>query len=296
MAEPELEIITVGDGAPFKVWSHGYPFRTVRWHFHPEYEIHLVTATGGRMFVGDFIGPFAPGNLVFLGANLPHNWVSDIGVNEVVPERCLVLQFNEQFIGTCEALFPAAPFGRLLEEAQRGVAFPPVVAGEVELLMRQMMAADPLARPALLLRILEHLLRCTDRSLLASVGYQSRPLAHLAHPLHHVLNHIARNLAGDLRENELAALCGYTASAFSRIFHRQTGMTFTAYVNGLRINRACRLLTTSDSSITTICFESGFNTLSNFNRRFLAQTRMTPRHYRRQHRANDGAVAASDYG
>ncbi len=42
----------------FKVWSHGYPYRTVRWHFHPEYEIHLVTATSGTFLVGDYVGTF----------------------------------------------------------------------------------------------------------------------------------------------------------------------------------------------------------------------------------------------
>src|SRR3546814_5013324 len=74
---PDLEVVQIGQAESFKAWEHGYPFHTVRWHFHPEYEIHHVVETSGRYFVGDFIGTFESGNLVLTGPNLPHNWVSD---------------------------------------------------------------------------------------------------------------------------------------------------------------------------------------------------------------------------
>ena len=51
--KPDLEVVQIRRGESFKAWSHGYPFHTVRWHFHPEYEIHQVAATNGRYFVGD---------------------------------------------------------------------------------------------------------------------------------------------------------------------------------------------------------------------------------------------------
>ncbi len=61
---------------------HPLPRRTAfrrplaRWHFHEEYELHLITATSGKAFVGDWIGPFQPGHLVLCGPRLPHNWIS----------------------------------------------------------------------------------------------------------------------------------------------------------------------------------------------------------------------------
>ena len=76
---PFLELVDIKAQESFKVWTHGYPYETVRWHFHPEYELHLVTATTGRSFVGDYIGPFAPGDLVLTGPDVPHNWMSDDG-------------------------------------------------------------------------------------------------------------------------------------------------------------------------------------------------------------------------
>jgi AraC-like ligand binding domain len=56
--------------------SHGYPTPLARWHCHDEYELHLITATSGKAFVGDWIGQFQPGHLVLTGPRLPHNWVT----------------------------------------------------------------------------------------------------------------------------------------------------------------------------------------------------------------------------
>ena len=91
---PDLEVVQIRRGESFKAWAHGYPFHTVRWHFHPEYELHHVVATTGRYFVGDFIGEFEPGNLVLTGPNLPHNWVSDVPAGTSVPLRGRVVQFS----------------------------------------------------------------------------------------------------------------------------------------------------------------------------------------------------------
>ncbi len=104
--QPDLELVAVRRDESFKAWYHGYPYRTVRWHFHPEYEIHLIVATTGKMFVGDHISSFAPGNLVLLGPNLPHNWVSDVPEGETVEQRNLVLQFGQEFVSHCMESFP----------------------------------------------------------------------------------------------------------------------------------------------------------------------------------------------
>ena len=89
-----------------------------------------------------------------------------------------------------------------------------------------------------------------------------------------------------MRETELAELSGYSPSGFSRAFHKQTGMTFMHYVNSMRINRACEMLVAGQRKITEICYEVGFNNLSNFNRQFLAHKAMAPRAFRFHQRTN----------
>jgi hypothetical protein len=111
--KPDLEVVQIGRAESFKAWEHGYPFRTVRWHFHPELELHYVVSTSGRYFVGDFIGTFTPGNLVLTGPNLPHNWVSDTAPGEVVTVRNRIVQFTESFVADAARLMPElAPFAR----------------------------------------------------------------------------------------------------------------------------------------------------------------------------------------
>lgn len=130
--DPDLEVVQIGRGESFTAWEHGYPFRTVRWHFHPEYELHHVVATSGRYSVGDFIGTFAPGNLVLTGPNLPHNWVSDVAPQTCIPLRTRVVQFTEPFIADVRRVLPelraCAP---VLEKSRGGVLFSEATASEV---------------------------------------------------------------------------------------------------------------------------------------------------------------------
>ena len=75
---PDLELIHKPIHESFRAWAHGYPHVVAKWHFHPEYELHIITTSTGKFFVGDHIGSYAPGNLVLTGPNLPHNWVSEL--------------------------------------------------------------------------------------------------------------------------------------------------------------------------------------------------------------------------
>ncbi|CAH1650048.1 AraC-like DNA-binding protein [Hyphomicrobiales bacterium] len=283
---PDLEVVDVPRESSFKAWAHGYPFRTVRWHFHPEYEIHLVTETCGRSFIGDYIGTFEPGNLVMTGPNLPHNWISDIEKGQVVAQRGLVVQFTHEFIQACIATMPELrSLEPVLAASGSGVEFADGVGASVRPVIEQLLAASGPERISLFFHLLS-VLRGSEFHQLASASYRSRPENYVAEPLNHVLDHIARNLCSDLRQAELAELSGFTPSAFSRAFKQHTGLTFVRYVNRLRIDRGCELLRNSEQGVADICFEVGFNNLSNFNRHFIALRGMPPSVFRRLHRQN----------
>jgi len=97
-----------------------------------------------------------------------------------------------------------------------------------------------------------------------------------------LVNRIMRDYALPLSAAELAAELGMSESRFSRFFRRATGNTFTDFVNRIRVNRAGQLLMETDSLITRICYEVGFNNVANFNRRFLEVKGLTPSEFRRQ--------------
>jgi len=293
--EPDLEVVQIRPGESFAAWSHGYPFRTVRWHFHPEYELHLVVATRGRYFVGDFIGDFEAGNLVLTGPNLPHNWVSDIPKGTSVPLRCRIVQFTEQFIeGLQSALPELAALHPVLEKSRRGVLFSRETSLQVAPLMHELMDARGVRRIELFLLILGHLCRGQRDEVLASASYLPDPSGYMSAGINKALAFLRGNLTQPFTEAELAGIAGQTTSAFSRAFRKHTGMSLVQYVKRLRINLACQILMSDEQApITDICFEVGFNNLSNFNRQFRAEKGMTPSRFRLLRMDNSKAAQAA---
>ncbi|SFI35720.1 AraC family transcriptional regulator [Bradyrhizobium sp. Gha] len=293
--EPDLEVVQIRRGESFKAWSHGYPFHTVRWHFHPEYEIHQVVATSGRYFVGDFIGQFEPGNLVLTGPNLPHNWVSDLPANATIPLRGRIIQFSEEFIGDTMRLMPElSGLAALLESSRRGVLFAASTSRELAPLMEEIVAAKGVRRIELFMMILGTLCRARGALPLSSPNYLPDPSGYMSAGMNKALAFIRENLTQPFGESDLATMAGQSQSAFSRSFRRHTGMSLVQYVKRLRINLACQILMSDEqASITDICFEVGFNNLSNFNRQFLAEKGMPPSRFRRLLAENINAARAA---
>lgn len=280
--KPDLEVVQIGQGESFKAWAHGYPFHTVRWHFHPEYEIHHVIATTGRYFVGDFIGEFEPGNLVLTGPNLPHNWVSDLPPEATIPLRGRVIQFSEKFIADATQVFPElAAFKHVLELSCRGALFTAETAHLAGILLEELVEAKGVRRIELFLNIVGTLSRGAQVRALASANYHPDPSGFMATDINEALAYINGHLTEPFSETDLAAISGRSASSFSRSFRRHTGMALVQYVNRLRINLACQLLMNDNTlTITDICFEVGFNNISNFNRQFLALKGMPPSRFK----------------
>jgi AraC-like DNA-binding protein len=293
--EPDLELVQIRRGESFTAWAHGYPFHTVRWHFHPEYEIHLVVETRGRYFVGDFIGEFVPGNLVLTGPNLPHNWVSDVPEGVSVPLRCRIIQFSECFIGDAAKVLPELGLlGPILEAARRGVLFGAEAGRAVWPLMEEMMDAKGLRRIELFMAIVGTLARSKSAQPLASASYLPDPSGYMSAGMNKAIAFIRENLTQPFDETDLARIAGQSTSSFSRAFRRHTGMSLVQYVKRLRINLACQILMSEeDASITDICFAVGFNNLSNFNRQFLAEKGMPPSRFRRLLGENINAARAA---
>ncbi len=292
--QPALEVVNVGADSCLKIWSHGLPYPTVRWHFHPEYELHLITTTSGRSFVGDYIGRFEPDNLVLVGPNVPHNWLSDVPPDTVIAERCLVLQFTEAFAASAMGAFPELGFlRRLLDCAGRGLEFSAGTGAAARPIMRSMLGSTGARRIGLFFDLLSLVQDAPAPRPLAGLGYRATPDVYLSQPLNHVLAQIAANSASDFRESDLAALSGYSASTFSKAFKRKTGTSFVRYLHGIRLNKACEMLIADDAHVADICFGVGFNNLSNFNRQFRSYRGMSPSEFRRRHRSGTVAATAS---
>src|SRR5215510_11110634 len=103
---PSLGYEAQEDAGLIRCLDHGFPTPLARWHYHDEYELHLIVATRGKAFVGDYIGQFEPGHLVLTGPRLPHNWISTDVPAEGVTQRDLVIQFPDAPLRQAAALIP----------------------------------------------------------------------------------------------------------------------------------------------------------------------------------------------
>lgn len=82
----------------------------------------------------------------------------------------------------------------------------------------------------------------------------------------------------------MSDLAGMTPVAFSRFFKLRTGKSLSDYIIYLRLGFAARLLVDSTRSIAEICYECGFNNLSNFNRIFKKKKGCSPKEFRDNYR------------
>lgn len=279
---PELGYEASSNVGVVRCLAHGFPTPLARWHYHDEYELHLITATSGKAFVGDWIGQFQPGHLVLTGPRLPHNWVTMDLPEGGVPERDLVIQFPHDPIANSSQLIPELrPILPLLERAKHGIEFFDLYPQSVQH-WRKVKASHGLARFAAFCEFLSLLAEAKDYRLLSNAQIQSVDNDDQLDQINAIVSRITENIGSPLSAAELALELDMNESRFSRFFRRATGNTFTDFVNQIRVNRACQLLMDSDRPITSIAFEVGFNNIANFNRRFLDIKGMTPRDYRRQ--------------
>ncbi len=262
--------------------AHGFPTPLARWHFHDEYELHLITSTSGKAFVGDWIGPFQPGHLVLCGPRLPHNWISMDLPEGGVAERDLVIQFAHDPVARAAAAVPElAELLPLLERSRHGIEFFGL-SERARTHWHAVKHAHGVQRFAAFCEFLGDLARSTDYRLLSNMQMQGEESDAAIEQINAVVERISGNVAGTPSAGAMAAELGMSESRFSRFFRRATGNSFTDFVNRVRVNRACHLLMETQGRITHICYEVGFNNVANFNRRFLEIKGMTPSEFRRQ--------------
>ena len=261
--------------------EHGWPTDLCRWHAHEEYELHLITATRGKAFVGDYIGDFGPGCLYLTGPNLPHNWITDEVWTEPVATRDMLVQFSHESIEKLAIGFPE--FGEvrsMLALAQSGILFegfnPTFARGHFESIRDNQGPERILAFIRFLVRLNEHAEKKT-----LSVAKLIQPEGGSKHArIGAVIDHIVTRFKDEISVSQAAKMAGMTHATFSRNFQTVTGHKFVEFVNRVRIGQACGMLYASDDQVTAICYQAGFQNLANFNRHFLKMKGMTPSAYR----------------
>lgn len=277
---PEIEMVDRKTRS-IRYLEHGWPSELCRWHAHEEYELHLITATRGKAFVGDHIGDFKAGDLFMTGPNLPHNWITDQVWSEPVAIRDMLVQFSHSSVEKLAEGFPEfAQVLQMLKLAQSGILFegfnPTFARGHMEAIRDNKGAERILAFVRFLVRLNEHAEKKTLSSAKLIQPEGGSKQARIAG----VVDYIVKNFSEGLTLAQAAEMAGMTEITFSRNFQAVTGHSFVVFLNRIRIGEACGMLYASDDQIIMIAEMAGFKNLANFNRHFLKLKGMTPSEYR----------------
>jgi len=284
--EAILEHLPKQQEESFVVKSFDYRYFPTPWHYHPEFELVLVTSSTGKRYIGDQISDFAPGNLALIGPNLPHTYHNDEQYyhrSSRLRARSIVVHFLERSLGADFLSLPeSAPLRNLFVHAARGLE----IRGKANRLVSERMKAlvniNGLARWLKLVEILHILAETAEYSFISRMpvsGQNEKEDGRMAKVMDYVLKHFAT----EIRVNDVARQLNMADNSFSRYFSQRTRKTFMSFVNEVRLNHACKLLIENKLSVAQICFECGFNNLSNFNKHFKERYRETPLTYRKQY-------------
>lgn len=250
---------------------------------HPEYEIHLVQKGAGRFAIGGYVGAFEAGQLVLIGSNVPHEWISPLQAGETLHDRDVVFQFSPAWVDELEMITPELrEVQDLLADSHPATQFTGATALRARQELLQIGTARGIARLAHLVSLLHLLCESPhhERHRLSAGLIPPEHGSKEAEIVNRAIEYIFNNLTGPVKLSVAAELAGMSESAFSKYFRRAAGTTFSAMVKRYRLELACRLLSLTSTPIATIAQEVGFTNLSNFNRQFRAAHGLTPSDFR----------------
>lgn len=278
---PTFERVAPTFGQSFTILQFNESFENKEpfWHFHPELELVYIADGSSKRHVGNHISYYNDGDLILIGPNLPHFGFTDrlSGTRSEI-----VLQWREDFLGTKILNLPETENIRnLFIRSQQGIVFYGNIKEEIGKRLEDLVHMEPFARLIGFIKILNKLASTEEYRLLnaSTVGLVVK--LQDSNRIDKIYKYVRKNFMNDeLPLKTVAELVNMTVPSFCRYFKKHTRKTFTQFVNEFRIVHATKLLSETDSPISDICFDSGFNNFSHFNRNFKKITGKSPREYR----------------
>jgi AraC-like DNA-binding protein len=278
--KPSFEQITTGIENSFSVVELNLNRFDGPYHFHPEIELTWIRNSSGKRFVGINISDYEPGDLVLLGANIPHCWQS---MNESSTDnaQAVVIQFRSNFAGDAFLMLPELKkIQELILKSEAGIIIQGETKPKIISKINQCLTADKLHRILILIEILDLISNSEETKLIDQPLTWHNKLSADKERFQNVFSYLIQNYQHDISLKTVAGIANMSPNAFCRYFKNVTRKTLLESVKELRINQACQLLRNTAKPINEICFESGFGNISYFNKTFKEVTGYTPLHYR----------------
>ncbi len=250
-------------------------------HRHEEYELNfLANCNGARRVVGDSMETIGEFDLVLIGNNIEHGWEQHECKNDKIRE--ITIQFSKDLFGeSFLAKTQLATIRHMLEMSANGIAFNNCSIMRVYNRLDNLTKIDSgFYRMLELMAILHELAEEGSYRRLSSSSFASHKPAGDSRRVQKVQDYIDQKYKEEIRLSDLAELVGMTPTAFSRFFKLRTGRSISEYLIDIRLGHATRQLVDSTTSVAEICYECGFNNVSNFNRIFKKKKGNSPKVFR----------------
>ncbi len=289
MLRPSFEVVNTLANKSFIVRCFDEISFTSPYHFHPEFELTLITKGEGTRYVGNSMAEYREGELVLLGPDLPHCWKSRSFCKDEVNARSIVVQFTYDFFGEhFLSKTELSTIKDLLLRSGAGIQFLHV-DDEMRLRM-QALANEPDDFKKLILFLeLAHALSSHKRYELLDKSYSlAEKSAVDKERITPVLAYIVENYREEIRLDTVAKIANMTPNAFCKYFRKVTHKTFMETVLEFRIAYAIQQLINTNKPILSICYDSGFGDISHFIKIFKSKMLLSPMKYRNKFMAEAG--------
>jgi len=248
-------------------------------HQHKEIQISFIKRGEGTLLIGDSVSDFKTGDIIVIGSNLPHVFNSDIESN--TNSFMMTLFFTRDSFGqnffdlnefrTLKKFFTKITYGVKLQSNKQ----------KLKALFLQLQAATKLQRFITLFEIIQ-LINTSKTQQISSFVYQKNYKNDEGNRMSAVFEYTIQNFGQSISLDQIASVANMTTNAFCKYFKQRTNKTYFQLLNEVRIGHACKmLLKEQDISISEVALHSGFQNISNFNRKFKLVKNRTPSDYKK---------------
>lgn len=251
------------------------------YHFHPEYELTWIIKGQGQRYIGRQVESFEAGDLVWVGPNVPHCWISSpTAFGEEV--EALVVQFDASMwaggflqlpeMRVIHTLFQRPNVGWVIPEDIRPMLYPKLL---------DLVLTTSFDRLSKWMTILHEMGSSAPGQPIDPTWHLPTTSASETLRFHRVYQFLIQRYQENMTLAEVAEVAGMSITSFCRYFKGMTGKTFVEVLLEFRVQHACQQLRISQKSIQEITYESGFQDVSYFNKAFKKQKGMSPTAYRK---------------
>lgn len=283
---PQLLKVSKGPGHSFSVRRDLVPHVNNRWHYHKEVELIHFEKGEGTQFIGDSTKRFTAGDVVLVGANLPHYWRFDDVYFEENGEAAAdvrVVHFIEDFWGDKFLDLPEnISIKTVLDKAKRGLQITGQTSETIAKLLEGLLNVDSTQRIILLMEALNTIAVSKEVTALSSMGFNQELVEAESDRINAIYDYSLRNFKRKIQLEEIADVANISPNSFCRYFKSRTRKTYSQFLIEIRVGHACKLLIENKLSIKQLCYESGFNNFTSFHKYFKAITGKSPLTYQKE--------------